>query len=188
MSKSKKIDVNADKQSKLVRFDWAIKKLLRDKANFNILEGFLSELLSTKIKIINLLESEGNQEKKEDKFNRVDLLVHTENKEKVIIEVQVSSEMDFFQRILYNTSKVITEYMTIGDDYSNVSKVITVSVLFFKMTLEKSYLSKGEFIFKDIKTKTILHFTESVKEFYKEINNRYSNNPTEIYPEHGRIQ
>ncbi len=35
---------------KLIRFDWAMKKLLRhnrnaDRANFDILEGFLSELL-----------------------------------------------------------------------------------------------------------------------------------------------
>ena len=32
---------------KLISFDWAIKKLLRSKANFGILEGFLSELLFT---------------------------------------------------------------------------------------------------------------------------------------------
>jgi hypothetical protein len=25
----------------LIRFDWAVKKLLRDKANFDVLEGFL---------------------------------------------------------------------------------------------------------------------------------------------------
>ena len=31
---------------KLVRFDWAMKRLLlQNKANFDILEGFLSELL-----------------------------------------------------------------------------------------------------------------------------------------------
>ena len=30
---------------KLVSFDWAIKRLLRSKANFGVLEGFLSELL-----------------------------------------------------------------------------------------------------------------------------------------------
>ncbi len=29
---------------KLVSFDWAMKKILRQKANFGILEGFLSEL------------------------------------------------------------------------------------------------------------------------------------------------
>jgi hypothetical protein len=42
-----------------IRFDWAIKKLLRSKANFGILEGFLSELLHEDIKIMEILESEG---------------------------------------------------------------------------------------------------------------------------------
>jgi hypothetical protein len=58
---------------KHIRFDWAAKKLLRDKANFDILEGFLSELLKEEIIITGLLESEGNQEEEDDKFNRVDL-------------------------------------------------------------------------------------------------------------------
>ena len=46
---------------KLVHFDWAIKNLLRNKANFDILEGFLSELLQTKVVIESLLESESNK-------------------------------------------------------------------------------------------------------------------------------
>ncbi|MCI5150366.1 MAG: hypothetical protein D3916_13440 [Candidatus Electrothrix sp. MAN1_4] len=36
---------------KHIRFDWAIKRLLRQKANFGILEGFLSELLKEDVKI-----------------------------------------------------------------------------------------------------------------------------------------
>ncbi len=32
-------------QRKLISFDWAIKRILRSKVNFEILEGFLSELL-----------------------------------------------------------------------------------------------------------------------------------------------
>jgi hypothetical protein len=43
--------------TQLVRFDWAIKYLLRNKANFDILEGFLSELLKTPIYIETVLES-----------------------------------------------------------------------------------------------------------------------------------
>jgi len=39
---------------KLIRFDWAMKTLLRDKANFDILEGFLGALLNDdNIKILN---------------------------------------------------------------------------------------------------------------------------------------
>ena len=55
----------------LVRFDWAMKRLLRQKANFVILEGFLSELLGEDILIRNILESESNKESEFDKYNRV---------------------------------------------------------------------------------------------------------------------
>ena len=69
------------KQQKHIRFDWAIKRLLRQKANFNILEGFLSELLKEDVEILEIIESESNQETEDDKFNRVDILV----KEKMVI-------------------------------------------------------------------------------------------------------
>ena len=59
----------------LIRFDWAVKRLLRNKANFVILEGFLSELLGEDIFIQEILESESNKDNKYAKFNRVDLLV-----------------------------------------------------------------------------------------------------------------
>ena len=49
-------------ERQLVSFDWAIKRLLRSKANFVVLEGFLSELLFDDIKILELLESESNKE------------------------------------------------------------------------------------------------------------------------------
>ena len=43
-----------------IRFDWAMKHMLRDKANFDILEGFVSVLLGEEIKIEEILESESN--------------------------------------------------------------------------------------------------------------------------------
>ena len=45
-----------------IRFDWAMKRLLRNKANYVVLEGFLSSLLGKKFKIHRFLESESNQE------------------------------------------------------------------------------------------------------------------------------
>lgn len=54
---------------KHIRFDYAIKRLLRQKDNFSILEGFLSELLYEDIKIQEILESESNQIDAEDKYN-----------------------------------------------------------------------------------------------------------------------
>ena len=58
-------------QRKLISFDWAMKKLLRSKANFEVLEGFLSELLMEDIRILELLESESNKEEARDKFNDI---------------------------------------------------------------------------------------------------------------------
>lgn len=44
----------------LIRFDWAVKRLLKNKANFGILEGFLSVLLGEDIKIEHIIERESN--------------------------------------------------------------------------------------------------------------------------------
>jgi len=43
---------------KFVSFDWALKRLLRSKANYEVLEGFLSELLKEDIEILEIFESE----------------------------------------------------------------------------------------------------------------------------------
>ncbi len=44
----------SSKPEKLIRFDWAIKTILRDKANFDVLEGFLSALLNEPVEVIQL--------------------------------------------------------------------------------------------------------------------------------------
>lgn len=71
-------------ENKLIRFDWFIKKMLRDKSYYKVLEGFLTALLKKDIYILNILESEGNQNREDIKFNRVDILVEDDNKEKII--------------------------------------------------------------------------------------------------------
>ena len=39
------------KKRTFISFEWALKHLLREKANFDVLEGFLSTVLNTDIKI-----------------------------------------------------------------------------------------------------------------------------------------
>ena len=97
-----------------IRFDWAMKRLLRDKANFKVLEGLLTTLLNEKITIKNLLESESNQEEEYDKYNRVDLLAENSKGNLILIEVQNNNEYAYFQRMLFGTSKLVTEYINRG--------------------------------------------------------------------------
>jgi predicted transposase/invertase (TIGR01784 family) len=116
-----------------VSFDWALKRILRDKANFCVLEGFLSELLHDDITIIELLDSEANKEHSRDKFNRVDLLVKTGKDERIIIEVQNDFLCDYFQRMSYGTAKVLTENMSTKLEYREVKRIISVSVVYFDL-------------------------------------------------------
>jgi len=84
-------------EKRLIRFDWAAKHILRDKSNFDILEGFLAALLEKDITIINLLESESNREDETDKFNRVDLLTVDDKGEYIIIEIQNEREVHYLK-------------------------------------------------------------------------------------------
>ena len=101
-------------KQKHIRFDWAVKKMLRSKANFGILEGFLCELLKEDVKILELIESEGNKETFDDKSNRVDILVKDSNERLIIVEIQNTRELDYFYKILYNTSKATSENIKEG--------------------------------------------------------------------------
>ncbi|MBF0202501.1 MAG: PD-(D/E)XK nuclease family transposase [Desulfamplus sp.] len=148
----------ADNPVRLIRFDWAIKSLLRDKSNFDVLEGFLAALLEDEnIKILNLLESEGNQSHADDKFNRVDLMVEDSLGRKIIIEIQNTRETDYLERLLFGTSKVIVENQKLGEDFSSISKVISVSILYFNLGTGDDYLYKGTTRFLGMNTGTPLH-------------------------------
>ena len=120
-------------KSSLVRFDWAIKRLLRQKSNFVVLEGLLSTLLGENVIIVRILESEGNKEDSEDKFNRVDVLAENSKGELVIIEVQNNRELDYFHRMLYGTSKAVTEYIHEGEKYGTIKKIYSVNIIYFDL-------------------------------------------------------
>ncbi len=167
---------------KLVRFDWAMKKMLRHKANFDILEGFLSELLLEEIKIKQILDSESNKETENDKFNRVDILVEDSKGELIIIEIQNSKEYDYFHRMLYGTSKAITEHIKEGQPYADVKKVISITIVYFDLGQGKDYVYHGTTIFKGIHKNDILTLAEKQIGLYKK------NNVHEIFPEYWIIK
>jgi len=169
--------------TKLVHFDWAIKNLLRNKANFDILEGFLSELLQTKVTIEALLESESNKKHKDDRSNRVDLLVLTEAQGHVIIEVQASMEWDYLSRILYGVSKAVTEYIQAGQPYRDVRKIISVSIVFFDLGRGEDYVYHGTTEFRGTHQHDLLQLGENEQKAYGP-----EKSPSDIFPEYYLIK
>ena len=161
-----------------VRFDWATKRLLRQKSNFVILEGFLSTLLGERIKIDRMLESEGNQQHAEDKFNRVDMLAENSKGELVIIEVQNNRELDYFHRMLYGVSKAITEYITKGEPYSQVKKVYPINIVYFDLGQGEDYVYHGNTSFEGI------HKHDTLKLSLRQREQFIRENAGDLFPEY----
>lgn len=161
-----------------IRFDWAIKRLLRQKANFGVLEGFLTVFLNEKVEIVEILESEGNQEAADDKFNRVDIKAKNSKGEIIIVEVQNTSELHYLERILYGAAKAITEHIHLGDTYKEVKKIYSISILYFDLGKGTDYLYHGQNQFTGVHTKDQLVVTA------REKNVIVSKNPSEIFPEY----
>ena len=112
----------------IIRFDWAAKRLLRDKANYAVLEGLVTVLLNEKITIVELLESESNQDTLSDKFNRVDIKAKDSKGQIILIEIQLTREWYYLQRVLYGVSKAITEHISLGSAYKDVKKIYSIHV------------------------------------------------------------
>ena len=161
-----------------IRFDWAMKRLLRNKANFNVLEGLLTTLLKENIHIQKLLESESNQEEEFDKYNRVDMLAENDKGELFLVEIQNNNEYAYFQRMLFGTSKLVTEYINRGEGYEKVRKVYSINIVYFSLGHGKDYVYHGKTEFKGIHKGDILELTPFQKQTFK------ANTVSQLYPEY----
>ena len=164
--------------NKYIRFDWAVKRMLRDKANFAVLEGLITVLTGEVVKIEELLESEGNQETASDKFNRVDIKAKNSKGEIIIVEVQLTRQLYFLQRMLYGVSKAITEHIEIGNKYDKVKKVYSINILYFDLGKGSDYLYHGKTVF------TGVHTNDRLEVNTKEADELRMRVPEDIFPEY----
>ena len=170
--------------SQYVRFDWAIKRILRDKANFEVLEGLMTVLIGQPITIIDILESESNQDSREDKYNRVDVKAKTSDGEIIIVEVQLARESNFIQRILFGASKAVIEQMTIGKGYEHIKKVYSISILYFDFGTGSDYAYHGHTSFTGMNDPaSVLQFRNSREERYARETTSSIVAPDEVFPE-----
>lgn len=155
------------KKNQTIRFDWAMKRMLRNKASYVVLEGLLTTLFGEQIKIQKLLESEGNQEDELDKYNRVDILAEDSKGELVLIEVQNNNEYAYFQRMLFGVSKLVTEYINRGESYDHVRKVYSVNIVYFPLGHGNDYVYHGKTEFRGIHTHDLLELSPFQKQRFK---------------------
>ena len=167
-----------EKYSNCIRFDWAAKYILRDKADFTILEGLVSAVTGEKVTIIELLESESNQKRKDDKFNRVDIKAKNSRGDIILVEIQQREELYFLQRILFGMAKTITEHIKIGKEYDKVKKVYSINILYFDFGHGDDYIYHGSNSFTGLNTGDQLQVTTEEFEGIKTVTSE------KIFPEY----
>ena len=165
-------------KEQFVRFDWAMKKLLRNKANYVVLAGLVTTLLGQKVTIKKLLESESNQDNEDDKQNRVDLLAEGENGELYLIEIQNETEFAYFQRMLFGTSKLVTEYINRGQGYENIRKIYSINIVYFNLGNGTDIVYHGKTEFRGIHNGEVLSLSPFQKQKFK------AEVVSDLYPEY----
>lgn len=88
------------------------------------------------------------------------MLAEDTNGELLIIEIQNNRELDYFHRMLYGVSKAITDYIGLGDAYSNVRKVYSINIVYFDLAQGKDYVYHGKTFFRG------LHVPEDVLQLF----------------------
>lgn len=168
-----------DYTDRYIRFPWAIMKLLRQKANLGVLKGFLTVLLGEEVKVIKILES--NQQTMDDRLNRIDIKAHNSKGEIIIVEIQNIREIHYLERIL-GLAKATTEHTSLGEQYYEVKKIYSISILYFDIGKGDDYLYHGQNIF------TGVHTGDRLVVSTKEKNALVHKLPAEVFPEYFLIR
>lgn len=138
----------------LISFDYAIKYLLKDKGNYDIVEGFISALLKSQgykdVKIVTLLDTESNKEHKKSRRSLADLIVEDEEKRKYIVEIERNLQPSFIHKACFNTSRLIVDNLAERVDFTEIVKVFHISILYFPVG--HGAVHHGQTIIKDIET------------------------------------
>lgn len=141
--------MNNDKP--LISFDYAIKYHLKDKGDYSIVEGFISDLLKTKgykdVKIVALLESESNKEDSKSKRSLADVIVEDEDLHKYIIEIERNVKDSFIHKACFNTTRLI-----VREDYIQIIKIFHISLLYFPIGNGNGVIYHGKTIIHEVET------------------------------------
>ena len=163
-------------QSKYIRFDWAMKRLLRNKVNFGVLEGLLTTLLGERITIQKLMEN--SIEDSQDKFSFANMIVTNEKQETFWIEIQNHNEYAYFERTIFDISQCLYNYITSKSNCYKVRKVYSVNIVYFTLGHGTDIVYHGKTEFRGIHNGELLELSPFQKQTFK------VNEVSQLYPEY----
>ena len=116
------------------KMDFVFKNIFGSEKHPNILISFLNATLKPKdlITEVEIKNTDLNKGYIEDKFSRLDVKAKTSNDEIINIEIQLKNEYNMIKRSLYYWSKLYSEQLNEGEDYSLLKRTICINILNFK--------------------------------------------------------
>ena len=116
------------------KMDFVFKNIFGSEKNPKILISFLNATLKPKdlITSVEIKNTDINKNYIEDKFSRLDVKATTSNNEIINIEIQLKNEYNMIKRSLYYWSKLYSEQLNEGEDYSVLKRTICINILNFK--------------------------------------------------------
>ena len=116
------------------KMDFVFKNIFGSEKHPNILISFLNATLKPKDLItgVEIKNTDLNKGYIEDKFSRLDVKATTSNDEIINIEIQLKNEYNMIKRSLYYWSKLYSEQLNEGEDYSLLKRTICINILNFK--------------------------------------------------------
>ena len=169
-------------KDKYVRFDWAAKRMLRNKANFGVLEGLITVLLNEEVHIDEVYPCNNIDDVHYDRFPALEIGAINSNNEKIIIEIQITRELYYLECLCYGVPPFITNRISNGEKYDWVKKVYSISILYFDLGKGADYLYHGQATFKGVHTGDTLQITTKEKDVIE------MKTPEQVFPEYFLIR
>lgn len=160
-----------------IRFDWAMKRLLRDKANFGVIEGLLTSLLNEKIRVVDLLEEKGGLEKEYVKYARINLFAESSSGELLLFVIQ-NDEYTYFQSLLLGISDLAEKYIRLTMGYENINRIYGINIVFYNGRNGTDTVYHGTTEFRGIHDHDILQLSPFQREKFK------VETVSQLYPEY----
>ena len=125
------------------KMDFVFKNIFGSEKNSKILISFLNATLKPKdlITSVEIKNTDLNKGYIEDKFSRLDVKATTSNEEIINIEIQLKNEYHMIKRSLYYWSKLYSEQLNEGEDYSILKRTICINILNFKYLKTRKFHS-----------------------------------------------
>jgi predicted transposase/invertase (TIGR01784 family) len=122
--------------------DYVFRRIFGSVENTDILADFLSSALDLpeeELEKLTITDPNFKQEHANDKYGTLDVKVYTKSGKVIDVEIQIQPRKGFRQRIVFYTSRLISEQMTIGDKYDKIEKAVTIVIADFDIIKDSPY-------------------------------------------------